>query len=243
MHELEQKIFYLFSFIPLAPGALLPVLVTLFFCGFALLATRHLHLVPTPLQNLAEWIYEQLEGFVKTIVGPELTAEFLPFFATLFVFILCENLLGIIPGLKSPTGTFSNCVAMAIVIFLMTHYIGFSRQGLGYLKHFWGDVWWMGPLMFPIHLIGEIARPISLTLRLFGNIMGEDVVILVLTLYLFPLLVPLPMMFMALFTSVIQAMVFTILSGIYISGAAAHAEPHGGEAATSHGSNHSQEAN
>ncbi|HOY67481.1 MAG TPA: F0F1 ATP synthase subunit A [Candidatus Ozemobacteraceae bacterium] len=242
MHELERQIFYFFSFIPFPPGVVLPALVTLSFCAFAIIATRHIDLVPTPIQNLAEWLYEQLEGFVKTIVGPDLAAEFLPFFATLFIFILCENLLGIIPGLKSPTSTFSNCVALAVVVFFMTHYIGFSRQGLGYLKHFWGDVWWMGPLMFPIHLLGEIARPISLTLRLFGNIMGEDVVILVLTLYLFPVLVPLPMMFMALFTSVLQAMVFTILSGIYISGAAAHAGSHDDEAASTHGSNHPQEA-
>lgn len=234
MHELERKIFYLLGFIPLPPGVVLPLLITATLCLFALLATRRIDLVPRPLQNLAEWIYEQLEGFVTTIVGPDLAGEFVPFFATVFIYILCENLIGIVPGLKSPTSVFSNCLAMALVIFLMTHYLGFTRQGLGYLKHFWGDVWWMGPLMFPIHVIGEIARPISLTLRLFGNIMGEDVVILVLTIYLFPFLVPLPMMFMAIFTSVIQAMVFTILSGIYVSGAARHAEGHAGDSAKSH---------
>ncbi|HNW34679.1 MAG TPA: F0F1 ATP synthase subunit A [Candidatus Ozemobacteraceae bacterium] len=242
MHELEQKIFYLFSFLPLPPGVILPLFITLVLSCFALLATRRVELVPTPLQNLAEWLYEQLEGFVITIVGPDLAAEFVPFFATIFIYILCENLLGIVPGLKSPTSAFSNCVAMAVVIFLLTQYIGFSRQGLGYLKHFWGDVWWMGPLMFPIHVIGEIARPISLTLRLFGNIMGEDVVILVLTLYIFPLIVPLPMMLMAIFTSVIQAMVFTILSGIYISGAAAHSEAHSESNTTTHGNHPAKEA-
>lgn len=242
MHEIERKIFYLLAFIPLPPGVVLPFLITAALGLFALLATRRIDLVPRPIQNLAEWIYEQLEGFVTMIVGPDLAGEFVPFFSTVFIFLLCENLLGIVPGLKSPTSIFSNCLAMALVIFLMTQYLGFTRQGIGYLKHFWGDVWWMGPLMFPIHVIGEIARPISLTLRLFGNIMGEDVVILVLTIYLFPLFVPLPMMFMAIFTSAIQAMVFTILSGIYISGAASHAEGHSGDSAKSHATHSAKEA-
>jgi F-type H+-transporting ATPase subunit a len=77
----------------------------------------------------------------------------------------------------------------------------------------------MAPLMLPIHIVGEISRPISLTLRLFGNIMGEDTVILVLTVALFPLLVPIPMLLMAIFTSMLQALVFTILTGVYLSGA------------------------
>ncbi len=241
MHELESKIFYLLSFIPLPPGVVLPLLITFVLSLVAMIATRRIDLVPRPIQNLAEWIYEQLEGFVTTIVGPDLAAEFVPFFATVFIYLLSENLLGIIPGLKSPTSVFSNCLAMALVIFFMTQYLGFTRQGLGYLKHFWGDVWWMGPLMFPIHVIGELARPVSLTLRLFGNIMGEDVVILVLTIYLFPFLVPLPMLFMAIFTSTIQAMVFTILSGIYVSGAAHHAEGHAGDGAKSHATHPAKE--
>ena len=90
---------------------------------------------------------------------------------------------------------------------------------LGKIKHFTGNIWWMAPLMLPIHIVGELSRPISMTLRLFGNIMGEDVVILVLTVALFPLLVPLPMYMMAIFTSLLQALVFTILTGVYLSGA------------------------
>jgi F-type H+-transporting ATPase subunit a len=97
--------------------------------------------------------------------------------------------------------------------------MGIKAHGFGYLKHFIGPVWWMVPIMLPIHIIGEISKPISLTLRLFGNIMGEDVVILVLTAYIFPLLVPIPMLLMAIFTSLLQALVFTILSGVYLSNA------------------------
>jgi F-type H+-transporting ATPase subunit a len=108
---------------------------------------------------------------------------------------------------------------MALIVFVYTFYLGIKTHGAGYIKHFTGDIWWMAPLMLPIHIVGEISRPISLTLRLFGNIMGEDTVILVLTVALFPLLVPVPMLLMAIFTSLLQALVFTILTGVYLSGA------------------------
>jgi F-type H+-transporting ATPase subunit a len=219
MHALESKIFYLFSFIPAAPGVVLPWVITLMIGSACWVATRRLSLEPGRWQTLAEVVYESLAGFIQTIVGPHLTYQLLPLLGTIFIYIFSANLLGLVPGLKSPTGTFSNCVGMALIVFFATHLIGIRQHGLKYLKHFWGDIWWMGPLMFPIHLIGELARPLSLTLRLFGNILGEDVVILVLTVYLFPLFLPVPMMVMAIFTSLLQALVFTILSGIYIAGA------------------------
>jgi len=219
MHALEAKIFYIFSFIHASPGVVLPFFITFAVTGFCFIITRKVSLIPTPLQNFLELVVEELHNFVESVVGHKHSKELSPFFSTVFLFILTENLLGIIPGFKSPTGIFSNCLAMALIIFIMTHFLGLQRQGLVYLKHFWGDIWWMGPLMVPIHILGELARPLSLTLRLFGNIMGEDVVILVLTIYLFPFLVPIPMLMMAIFTSFLQAMVFTILSGIYVSGA------------------------
>ncbi len=219
MHALESHIFFALSFVPLPPGAILPWLVTLGLALAAFLATRRLSLEPGPWQNLAEGIYESLLGLVEMITGPRHARRLLPILGTLFVMVLSENLLGLVPGLKSPTSVFSNCVSLALIVFCLTHFYGFWEGGLGYLKHFWGEPWWLGPLMFPIHLIGELSRPLSLTLRLFGNIMGEDVVILVLTVSLFPFLVPLPMMLMALFTSFLQAMVFTILAGLYLSGA------------------------
>jgi F-type H+-transporting ATPase subunit a len=219
MHALEQKLFYAFSFVPLPAGAVLPWLVTLVLVTGALICTRSLTIVPGTRQNVGEWIYESLESLVVMITGPEHARQLLPFLATLFVMVLSENLLGLVPGLKSPTSVFSNCVSLALTVFLLTHGMGFYYGGLRYLKHFWGEPWWLGPLMFPIHIIGELSRPLSLTLRLFGNIMGEDVVILVLTFCLFPLLVPLPMMMLAIFTSFLQALVFTILAGLYLSGA------------------------
>jgi F-type H+-transporting ATPase subunit a len=219
MHELESQIFYLFAFIPASPGVVLPWLVTFFVAGIAWLGTRNLSLVPERLQNFLEIAVEGLADFIGKIVGEKHGKDYVPFFSTVFLYILTANLMGLIPSLKSPTGIFSNCLGMALIIFIMTHYQGFKHAGFRYLMHFWGKPFWLGPLMFPIHVIGELARPISLTFRLFGNIMGEDVVVLVLSVAIFPLLVPIPIMCLMIFTSIVQALVFTILSSIYVSGA------------------------
>ncbi|OIP22037.1 ATP synthase F0 subunit A [bacterium CG2_30_54_10] len=219
MHALESKIFYFFPFIPIPPGAFLPWLITLGVFIFCYLATRQILLQPTPLQNVAELIYLELEKFIIMIAGPKHSKRLMPYLGTMFLYVLLSNMMGLIPGFKSPTSVFSNCLGMAMITFFLTHLFGLWEGGFHYVAHFWGEPWWLGPLMFPLHIIGELSRPLSLTFRLFGNIMGEDVVILVLTVALFPFLIPLPMMFMALFTSFLQAMVFTILSGVYLSGA------------------------
>ncbi|MEW6710376.1 MAG: F0F1 ATP synthase subunit A [Candidatus Riflebacteria bacterium] len=222
MHELEKDILYILAFIPAPPGAVLPWLVSLSAGLLCWLINRDFDPEnPGPTQNLLEFIYEALEGFIANIVGQKNVRELLPVLSTIFIYIFSANLMGLVPGLKSPTSMFSNCLGMALVVFFLTAFFGFKHHGLGYIKHFAGPIWWMAPLMFPIHIVGELSRPVSLTLRLFGNIMGEDVVILVLTSFIFPLLVPIPMHLMAIFTSLLQALVFTILSGVYLSGAVA----------------------
>lgn len=222
MHALEAQIFYLFAFVPVSPGALLPWLITIFIGTTCWYFTRCLADDSSlRSQHTLEYIYENLENFVQTIVGEKHQRELMPVLSTIFIYIFSSNLLGLIPGLKSPTSIFSNCLGMALIVFVYTFYLGLKKHGVGYIKHFTGDIWWMMPLMLPIHIIGEISRPISLTLRLFGNIMGEDAVILVLTVFIFPLLVPVPMLLMAIFSSLLQALVFTILSGVYLSGAIA----------------------
>lgn len=220
MHALEKDILYILAFIPASPGVVLPWLVSLAVGIACWYMTRNLAKDdPGPAQNLLEFIHESLESFITNIVGEKNVKELLPILSTIFIYIFSANLMGLIPGLKSPTSLFANCLGMALTVFFLTAWFGFKHHGLGYLKHFAGPIWWMAPLMFPIHIVGEISRPISLTLRLFGNIMGEDVVILVLTSFIFPLLVPIPMHLMAIFTSLLQALVFTILSGVYLSGA------------------------
>ena len=219
MHALEQKIFYLFAFIPASPGAVLPWLITLFLAGSCWYLTRNLSEAEGSVgQATLEYVYESLEGLVKMIVGEKNAHELLPLMSTIFIYIFASNVLGLVPGLKSPTSLFSNCLGMALIVFVYTFYLGVRAHGFGYIKHFTGNIWWMAPLMPLIHIIAKFHGH-SMTLRLFGNIMGEDVVILVLSVALFPLLVPLPMYIMALFTSLLQALVFTILTGIYLSGA------------------------
>lgn len=219
MHEIEAQLFYLFGFIPASPGVVLPWVITGILATIGYYGTRNLTLIPHGFQVILEEFVEALDTFLRGIVGEKNAIELVPFFSTVFIYITVSNLLGMIPGFKSPTSIFSNCVGMALIIFVMTHYCGFKHNGFGYIKHFIGDPWWMGPIFFPIHVIGEISRPLSLSLRLFGNIMGEDVAVLIITVVLFPLVIPIPMFFLMMITSLIQALVFTILAGIYVSGA------------------------
>jgi len=107
---------------------------------------------------------------------------------------------------------------MAVVVFVMTHIVGVKVHGVKYLKQFMGPVWWLTPLMMPIEIISHLSRPLSLSVRLFGNIMGEDIVLAV-VLLLVPLLVPLPVFALMIFTSCIQTLVFMLLAMMYIAGA------------------------
>lgn len=192
----------------------------------AFLATRGMREVPGPLQNILEFLVETLQGFLEATIGPK-GPKYLPLIGSLTLFILGCNLLGLVPGFKSPTNNLNTTVACALVVFFSTHIIGIREQGLlRYLRHFTGPVWWLAPIMVPIEIIGHLARPVSLSVRLFGNIFGEDTVLLIL-LSLVPFLIPLPMMLLAIFTSFVQTFVFIMLSMIYIAGAG---EPHPEEA-------------
>lgn len=224
MEELEKKIFYLFSehSINIEPGVILPWFVTLIIAVPLFYHSRHLTTdCKSKGQATLELIYEKLVDLMCEITGKEYAEQLTPILSAIFIYIFSSNVLGLIPGFQSPTSFFSNCLGMALITFIYTTYLGIKQHGFKYIKHFTGDIWWMAPMMFPIHIIGEISHPISLTLRLFGNIMGEDTVILVLTTALFPLLLPLPMMCMAIFSGFLQALVFTILSGVYFTGALA----------------------
>jgi F-type H+-transporting ATPase subunit a len=191
----------------------------------AFVGGRRLRPVPGPGQNILEFLVETLQGFLEAMIGPQ-GKRYLPLIGSLTLFILTSNLLGLIPGFHSPTNNLNTTVACALVVFFSSHLIGIKEQGLlPYLKHFAGPIWWLAPIMVPVEIIGHLARPVSLSVRLFGNIFGEDAVLLIL-LSLVPLLIPLPMMLLAVFTSTVQTFVFIMLSIIYIAGAqeTAHAE-------------------
>ncbi len=215
----------------------------------AFLGTRKRKDVPGPFQNLLETVVEGLEHFVTDVLG-ERGKKFVPFIGTLFLYILCQNLIGIIPGMKSPTSNLNTTAALAITVFFYVQFTGLRENGIiGYVDHLLGsprDVvgWILVPLNFPLHVLQEFIKPMSLALRLFGNIMGEDSLIaafvgLGITALGFahlPFGIPLqfPFLLLALLTGTIQAVVFSLLSTIYISLMLPHEEPHEEHATATH---------
>jgi F-type H+-transporting ATPase subunit a len=228
--------------------------VALFLAVFFFMASRHRALRPGKLQNAAELLVGGLNDFIIGIMGPQGKA-YVPFLGSLFIYILTMNLIGLVPGFKSPSANLNTTASMAVVVFLYAQWTGIRRLGpLGYLDHMAGqprDItgWCMAPLMFPLHLIGELAKPLSLSCRLFGNIFGEDILlavfaglgIMIMGLLHVPYIgIPLhvPFIFLALLTSVVQALIFTLLSTIYIFLMLPHEQHEGG----GHGEAHAHPA-
>jgi F-type H+-transporting ATPase subunit a len=196
--------------------------IMLILVGLGILASRQISLVPKGAQNVFELVVGGLEEFMVEITGEEGRA-FFPFICTLFLFIMFCNLIGLIPGFLSPTANINTPLSMALCTFVFTHYLGVKYHGAKYIKHFLGPIPALAPLFFPIEIIGHFARVLSLTLRLFGNIMGEDLVLAILMFLAGKFLAPMPMMFLAVFTSVVQAFVFTLLAMMYFAGSMEHA--------------------
>jgi F-type H+-transporting ATPase subunit a len=196
--------------------------VMLILIGLGMMASKRISLVPTGAQNVLELVVSGLEDFMVEITGEEGRA-FFPYIATLFLYIMVCNLLGLLPGFLSPTANINTPLSLALITFVYTHYLGVKFHGAKYVKHFLGPIPALAPLFFPIEIIGHFARVLSLTLRLFGNIMGEDLVLAILLFLAGTFLAPLPMMFLAVFTSVVQAFVFTLLSIMYFAGSMEHA--------------------
>ena len=176
------------------------------------------------VRNLFELILSFLVTLAEDIIGHK-AKRYVPLLATCFIFILFMNLLGLIPGFAPPTDKMNITVGLAVVIFLSTHYYGVKEHGIVYFKHFLGPVWWMAPIMLPIEIVSHLARPLSLSLRLFGNITGDHLVVAIF-LGLVPFVVPSIFYGLGVFVSFMQAFIFTVLSMIYISGAVAHEEEH-----------------
>jgi F-type H+-transporting ATPase subunit a len=141
-----------------------------------------------------------------------------PVLATLFIYILFSNYTGLIPGADAPTANINTTLPMAVFVFVYYQYWGFKIHGMKYIKHFMGPVPWLAPLIFPIEVIGHFARMLSLSLRLFGNIRGEDLV-LVLLFMLAPVVSTVPIYFLFMLLKVIQALVFFMLSMLYLKAA------------------------
>jgi F-type H+-transporting ATPase subunit a len=189
---------------------------------------------PGPLQILLEDAVGALRGMMLEYIGPK-GPRYLTLVATLFIFILFGNLMGLVPGLMAPTSNINVTLGCALTAFVYYQFHGFKEQGfVGYLKHFAappGAPIWIAPIYFPIEIISHFSRILSLSVRLFGNIFGEELVIAIL-FSIVPFLMPLPMMVLGIITAVLQAFIFAILTIIYLSGAVAveHADhAHGDE--------------
>ncbi len=171
-------------------------------------------------RSFGDFVASALDGLVLQVVGQN-GRRYTPIFGTVFLFIFLNNALGLIPGFLPATDNISTNFGIAILIFLMTHYIGVRTHGVSYIKHFMGPMLALAPLMLPIELISHIARPVSLSIRLFGNMYGDHMVLGIFS-GLVPLLVPVIFLFLGLFVCLMQAFVFTMLSMIYIAGAESH---------------------
>jgi F-type H+-transporting ATPase subunit a len=183
-------------------------------------------LVPPPkfgLRNLFETLADTIFNLMASVMGEKGARKYLPLIGTLFFFILFSNLLALIPGFLPPTDTLKTNLALALLIFLLTHVFGVKEHGLKYFKHFMGPVWWLAPLMIPIEIVSHLARPVSLSMRLLGNIAADHAVVLAF-FAIIPFLVPVPFLVMGVFVSVVQAVVFSLLSTVYIDQAVAHEE-------------------
>ncbi len=221
----------------------------------AILGSRRFSVRPSSFQTLLETALGALQSVIEGVMGPR-GKDFLPFIGSIFIYVFLMNLMGVIPGFLSPTSNLSITAAMAASIFVVVQFYGFKERGPGYLKHFLEGLppapsfrttsfpWYvvqmlllalMGAFIFAVHLIGEFVRPVSLSLRLFGNIAGEETVVLTLVTLvaatrLFWIPVQLPNLALGLLTAFVQALVMSLLAAVYLSGVVHHA-PEAGHAA------------
>jgi len=187
------------------------------------IAGRKVQLIPGRGQVVLESLIDFFENLILDTIGEE-GLKYLPVVATVGLFILTSNLLGLIPGLMSPTSKLNVTLGCALVVWLFYHWQGIKTNGFfGYLKKFTGANPFLAPLLLPIEIISHFSRPVSLSMRLFGNIFSEELLILIIA-SIIPYFLPLPFMAISIFTAVIQSYVFVLLSCIYIAGAVAEEE-------------------
>jgi F-type H+-transporting ATPase subunit a len=186
------------------------------------LGAKTLQMIPTKGQNVLEALVGGIEDFMIGVTGEEGRWLF-PLAATIFIYIFICNLVGLIPGFFPPTANLNTTLSCALVVVVFTHIIGVMYHGVSYIKHFMGPVWWMIPIIFPIEIIGHVARILSLSFRLFGNMMGHELVLAILFGLAGAFFAPLPIMALGIFVALVQAFVFFLLTIMYFSGAMEHA--------------------
>jgi F-type H+-transporting ATPase subunit a len=224
-----------FSWVGAVPGlrelpnhSVTATLVAVVVLGLAWLARRGLAAAKDPLvpdgRATARDLFEIITAFVNDMVEGMIGhhgRQFVPLLATMFTFILFANLIGLLPGFTPPTDNFATTFGLGIVSFLAYNYFGLREHGIGYLKHFVGPVLWLAPLMIIVELLSHVFRPISLAIRLFGNMFADHLVLGIFT-DLTKVLIPVAFYVLGAFVCVVQAFVFTVLSMVYIASAVAH---------------------
>lgn len=228
---LGQKIQFLSWITPstvhIASAALVAItLIVLGFIAHPRLRLTEKRLIPSTRFTLAAIFDAAGEGILKFMEGvlDDRALKFLPLIGTLFIYIFFCNLLSLIPGFLPPTDNINTNLPCALIVFLYYHAMGIKEQGFfKYFKHMAGPIIWLAPLMFAIELVSHCVRPISLSVRLFGNITGDHMVLGMFS-KLLPEFVPVIFLFLALFVAFIQALVFSLLSTVYIALAIGHEE-------------------
>ncbi len=204
------------------PHVIYSWVVMIILIALSVVAAKSVTLIPSKAQNVFEILISGMEEFMIEITGEEGRWLF-PLIATVFIYIFAANLIGLVPGFMPPTASISTTLSCALVVFIFTHVIGIKYHGVAYIKHFMGPVWWMVPIIFPIEVIGHVARVLSLTFRLFGNMMGHELVLMILFGLAGAFFAPLPIMALGIFVALVQAFGFFLLSIMYFAGAMEHA--------------------
>jgi F-type H+-transporting ATPase subunit a len=179
-----------------------------------LLLTRKLSIVPSDVQATVESLVGVIDEQLAGILNRD-PVEFVPLVGTLFLFLVVANLAGIVPGVRAPTASIETPAALAVIVFFSVHYFGFRTRGVwGYLKGYLEP----NPLLLPLNILSEFTRSFSLMMRLFGNIMSDELV-LAIVVALAGLLVPIPFMAFEILVGLVQAYIFSVLTAVYIGGA------------------------
>ena len=202
------------------------LLAALIVIVIAKMATSNMKVVPTGTQNLLEAYLGGVLAMGADVMGKEEARRYLPLVATIGLFVGIANLIGIVPGFEAPSAFLDFTLALALVVFVYYNFEGIRRNGvIKYFKHFLGPVWWLAWLMFPIEIVSHISRIISLSFRLFGNVKGDDMFLMVL-LMLAPWLLPMIPFALLTFMALLQAFIFMMLTYVYLGGAVQISEDH-----------------